>query len=221
MSNSENVTAGVPQGSNLGPLLFLLYINDLPNCLDFFVPALFADDTNLTARGASASEIQDILEIELNKVHTWLLANKLTLNVKKIEYMLMGFRQRLSQVSADPILSMGSEGIKRVSSTKTLGVAVDECITWSDHVDKVVKKAAKEIECYGGRNIYLTEIRLKPFIMPLFYLILISVFWYGIIVPKHYKTNYKISKIKPVESSQVIAIKLIQILSDLNFLGTH
>ena len=145
MSNSENVTAGVPQGSNLGPLLFLLYINDLPNCLDFFVPALFADDTNLTASGASASEIQDILEIELNKIHTWLLANKLTLNVKKIEYMLMGFRQRLSQVSADPILSMGSEGIKRVSSTKTLGVVVDECITWSGHVDKVVKKAAKGI----------------------------------------------------------------------------
>ena len=96
MSNSENVTAGVPQGSNLGPLLFLLYINYLPNCLDFFIPALFADDTNLTASGASASEIQDILEIELNKVHTWLLANKSTLNVKKIEYMLMGFRQRLS-----------------------------------------------------------------------------------------------------------------------------
>ena len=75
MSNSENITAGVPQGSNVGPLLFLLYINDLPNCLDSSVPALFADDTNLTASGATVSEIQDILEIELNKVHTWLLAN--------------------------------------------------------------------------------------------------------------------------------------------------
>ena len=145
MSNSESVIAGVPQGSNLGPLLFLLYVNDLPNCLGSSVPALFADDTNLTASGASASEIQDILEIELNKVHTWLLANKLTLNVKKTEYILIGSRQRLSQVSADPILSMGSEGIKRVSSTKTLGVVVDECITWSDHVDKVAKKAAKGI----------------------------------------------------------------------------
>ena len=145
MSNSENVAAGVSQGSNLGPLLFLLYINDLPNCLDSSVPALFADDTNLTASGASASEIQDILEIELNKVHTWLLANKLTLNIKKTEYVLIGSRQRLSQASADPILSMGSEGIKRVSSTITLGVVVDECITWSDHVDKVAKKAAKGI----------------------------------------------------------------------------
>ena len=87
MSNGVNITAGVPQGSNLGPLLFLLYINDLPNCLNSSVPALFADDTNLTASDASASEIQDILETELNKVHKWLLANKLILNVKKTEYI--------------------------------------------------------------------------------------------------------------------------------------
>ena len=94
MSNSENITAGVPQVSNLGPLLFLLCINDLPNCLDSSVPALFPDNTNLTTSEASASEIQDILEIELNKVHTWLLANKLTLNVKKTQYMLVRNRVR-------------------------------------------------------------------------------------------------------------------------------
>ena len=81
----------------------------------------------------------------MNKVYTWLLANKLPLNVKKTECTLIGSRQRLSQVSADPILSIGYEGIKRVSSTKTLGVVVDEWIIWSDHVDKVAKKAAKGI----------------------------------------------------------------------------
>ncbi len=90
VSNSENITTGMLQGSNLGPLLFLFYINDLPNCLDSAVPALFADDTNLTISGATASQIQDKLETELNKVHMWLLANKLTLNVNKTEYMLIG-----------------------------------------------------------------------------------------------------------------------------------
>ena len=144
VSNSESVTTGVPQGSNLGPLLFLLYINDLPRCLDSSVPALFADDTNLTVIGVTATEIQDNLEIELNKVHMWLLANKLTINAKNTEFMLIGSRKRLSQIIADPILSIGSESIKRVSSNKTLGVTVDECITWKDHIDEVERKLPME-----------------------------------------------------------------------------
>ena len=84
VSNSEDIKAGVPQGSNHGPLLFLLYINDLPNRYDSSVPALFADDTNITISGASASEIQEKLEWELNQVHVWLLANKLTLTLAKL-----------------------------------------------------------------------------------------------------------------------------------------
>ena len=172
VSNSENITTGVPQGSNLGPLLFLLYINDLPRCLDSSVPALFADDTNLTVSGVTATEIQDNLEIELNKVHMWLLANKLTLNAKKTEFMLIGSRQRLSQIIADPILSIGSESIKRVSSTKTLGVTVDECITWKDHIDEVAKKAAKGIGILRRSKGFLDKDTLKTiysaFVLPHF-----------------------------------------------------
>ena len=146
ISKSEKITTGVPQGSNHGPLLFLLYINDFPNCHDSSVPALFADDTNLTANGSTTCEIQEKLENDLNNVHMWLLANKLTLNVIKTEYMLIGSRQRQSQINTEPILSIGSEGIKRVSSTKTLGVIVDECITWKNHIDKVAKKPRKGLE---------------------------------------------------------------------------
>ena len=90
---------------------------------------------------------------------------------------------------------------------------------WKDRVDKVAKKLQKGLKCYGDLNIYLTEIRFKPIIMPMFYFILITLLWYGIIVPNHYKTNCKDYKIKPVQLSQVIAIKLLQILSDLNFLS--
>ena len=172
VSNSENITTGVPQGSNLGPLLFLLYINDLPRYLDSSVPALFADDTNLTVSGVTATEIQDNLEIELNKVHMWLLANKLTLNAKKPEFMLIGSRQRLSQIIADPILSIGSESIKRVSSTKTLGVTVDECITWKDQIDEVAKKAAKGIGILRRSKGFLDKDTLKTiysaFVLPHF-----------------------------------------------------
>lgn len=145
VSESKLITTGVPQGSNLGPLLFLLYINDLPNCLESSAPALFADDTNLSVSGTTTSEIEDKLEMDLNNVHCWLLANKLTLNVKKTEYMLIGSRQKLSKVNSDPILRIGSESINRVSLTKTLGVLVDENITWRNHIDHVAKKAAKGI----------------------------------------------------------------------------
>ena len=96
ISNSKNITKGVPQGSNLGPLLFLLCINDLLNCLSSSVPTLFVDDTDLTVCGFTSHEIQENLKIELNKVHLWLLANKLTVNIKKTDYMFFGARQKSS-----------------------------------------------------------------------------------------------------------------------------
>jgi hypothetical protein len=172
ISKSEKITTGVPQGSNLGPLLFLLYINDLPNCLDSSVPALLADDTNLTANSSTTCEIQEKLENDLNNVHMWLLANQLTLNVNKTEYMLIGSRQRQSQMNTEPILSIVSESIKRVSSTKTLGVIVDECITWKDHIDKVAKKASKAIGILRRSKDLLDKDTLKTiysaFVLPHF-----------------------------------------------------
>ena len=137
VSEIKEITTGVPQGSNLGPLLFLLYINDLPNCLKSSVPALFADDTNLSVSDATTEERE---ETDLNNVHNWLLIHKLTSNVQKTEYMLIVSRQKLSQVKSDPDLHIGFDGISRVSSTKTLGVLVDENITWGNHIDYVAKK---------------------------------------------------------------------------------
>ena len=67
MSNSENMTAVVPQGSNLVLFLFLLYTSDLPNCLDCSVSALFADDTDFTTSGTTVNEIQDNSELDLKK----------------------------------------------------------------------------------------------------------------------------------------------------------
>jgi hypothetical protein len=91
----------------------------------------------------------------------WLLANKLTLNTEKTEYILIGSRQRLSQIITDPTLSIGSESIKRISSTKTLGTVVDECITWKDHIDQVAKKAAKGIGILRRSKSFLDKATLK------------------------------------------------------------
>ena len=100
-SQPGTICCGVPQGSNLGPILFFIYVNDLPNCLRTTTTGLFADYTNLTASGSSIIDIQTKLNNNLENIHQWLLANKLTLNKDKTEYMIAGSRQRISKIKID------------------------------------------------------------------------------------------------------------------------
>jgi hypothetical protein len=82
MSSAREIRCGAPQGPNLGPILFLLFINDLPKCLQIAKAKLFADDTNLTCvgqAGQSSDEIKMKLNTDLENVNQWLSANKLTL----------------------------------------------------------------------------------------------------------------------------------------------
>jgi hypothetical protein len=144
-SNERAVKCSIPQGSNLGPLLFLLYINDLPNCLSLSSASMFADDTNISTQGNTDTEIQERLNIDLEDVHQWLTSNKLTLNRKKIEYMIVGSRQRISNILTDPIVKFGDSTIKRVNKSKTLGVIVDEHLSWNDQIQSIVSKYSKGV----------------------------------------------------------------------------
>ena len=123
-SSVKNIHCGVPQASNFGPLLFLIYINDLPNCLEESVPNLFADDTNISVNGTSINQISDKLNSEINKVGNWLVANKLTLNTTKTEFMIIGSRHNLAKKRSHNFNSR--EKIQRVRKTKSLGVIIDE-----------------------------------------------------------------------------------------------
>ena len=89
LSNSLPIACGVPQGSILGPLLFLIYINDLQMCTSFSTTKMYADDTCLFASAQDPSVLQNNLNEGLNKVLSWLHANKLTLNIKKTKYLII------------------------------------------------------------------------------------------------------------------------------------
>ena len=102
LSNSRNINYGVPQGSILGPLLFLVYINDLPNCVHTSSVRMFADDTTLTACGKSLLEIESKINSDLANVNAWLLANKLSLNLVKTEYLLIGSRSKINNLTSEP-----------------------------------------------------------------------------------------------------------------------
>ena len=99
LPSSCSLSCGVPQGTILGPLLFLLCINDLPNCLSNCEPRMYADDTHLTYASNNIHNIQTSLKEDLENVHSWLRAKKLTLNMTKTEFMLIGSRQRLTTVT--------------------------------------------------------------------------------------------------------------------------
>ena len=132
---------GIPQGSGLGPLLFLIYINDLPKCLNAGTkPDMFADDTQIATSSDDIKVITATLNRDLNNVPNWLSANKLTLNNSKTEYMIIGSKKMLSQVTADPAISVGNLEIKRVEMTKSLGLMIDESLDWTAQVEHISKK---------------------------------------------------------------------------------
>ena len=147
LSSSCSLTCGVPQRTILGPLLFLLYINDLPNCLSNCEPRMYADDTHLTYAGGDLESIQLCLNEDLTNVFNWLQANKLTLNMTKTEFMLIGSRQRLGTLKASPTIRMNITQVSQVTSTKSLGVIIDDRLDWHSHIEKLTKKIASGIGC--------------------------------------------------------------------------
>ena len=137
-SSLKSISTGVPQGSILGPLLFLLYVNDLPNCLHLTTPGMYADDTQVTASAEIVSELQDILNHDLENLHTWLCANKLSVNAIKTEFIAIASKYRLNQFTTNPVIKYDDNVIKRVFKSKLLGVIVDEKLSWENHINEIV-----------------------------------------------------------------------------------
>ena len=142
-SSAQDIKCGVPQGSNLGPLLFMLFINDLPNCLEHCCVALYADDTCIYCPGDKLADIEIKLNEDLQNISEWLLCNRLALNAKKCEAMLIGSQRRTKNKILR--LRINATEIGQVSSCKYLGVFIDSCLSWDKHVEYLCKSTVKNL----------------------------------------------------------------------------
>ena len=127
----QKITCGVPQGSVLGPLLFIAFANDICNASELLFYILYADDTAVLLKGKELRELLVILNEELERINLWLKANKLTLNTQKSVFMVF-HRARLKSINP-PILINGTQ-LQEVSSTKYLGLIIDNKLKWIDHI---------------------------------------------------------------------------------------
>ena len=143
-----NITCGIPQGSILGPLLFTVYINDLPSCDLFSKPRLYADDTTLTTSAEDPWVLEYKMNYDMNLIQSWLSSNKLTLNVKTTKYMLRGSQFKLSQINNEFTVKVNSTPLERVVEHKTFGVQIDESLSWYPHIHTISKKISAGIANY-------------------------------------------------------------------------
>ena len=138
-----SVMCGVPQGSVLGPLLFIIYINDIDNCNDL-ENCLFADDAALLASARSVKELKQVIRKEVKLLHDWLIINKLTLNLSKTKYMLLGSNRAFSsKIRKKFKITIGNYTIHEVDQIKYLGVILDRNLNWSNHAEYLITKLSR------------------------------------------------------------------------------
>jgi hypothetical protein len=156
-SHHEKVITGVPQGSVLGPLLFLIYINDLPNVCNRLFPVLFADDSNMFISGKNVEELIAIMNTELAAIVEWLHTNRLSINIKKCHFMFFSPHDVLH----DSNVKISDVNIDEVYHTKFLGVTIDNKLSWKNHITYIKSKISKGLGILYRARRFLDNKSLK------------------------------------------------------------
>ena len=142
-SDTADLSLGVPQGSVLGPLLFILFINDFPSVVHCCKIVLYADDTALFFADRNFHSIQSALQEDLNAVGEWFSLNRLLVNCDKTNVMLFGCKQRLAR-------SQGLSLFLELSNTvKYLGLTFDASMDWHEHINNISNKVTRRLNLLG------------------------------------------------------------------------
>ena len=137
-SSTSSITCGVPQGSVLGPLLFLIYINDLHVAIKHCKVHHFADDTNLLIINKSLKRLNKLLNIDLKNLTNWLNANKISLNVSKTELII--FKPKRKPLDFSMKIKLNGKILYLTDSVRYLGIKIDSKLNWKSHVNAMLYK---------------------------------------------------------------------------------
>ena len=169
-----SVDFGVPQGSILSPLLFFIFINDLPEATNFFI-RLFADDTFLCSQNNDIMLLENEVNLELEKVYIWLASNKLTLNISKSKFMFFSNKKKVDHILS---IKINGKSLEKSDSYKYLGVIFDTELSWKPQIERICNKISKACGALSKLRHYLDIDTLKN----VFYALVHSYLRYGITV---------------------------------------
>ena len=204
-SKSCNINCGVPQGSVLGPLFFLLFINDLPNCCPTGKIRIFADDTNVFFHSNNIEDLITNAKMIMLQLNSWFVSNKLTLNTSKSSFTIFkSCRKKINNLPNS--IDFLNYNIERKSSVKFLGIILDEHLTWNQHINDLCNKLRSLFHIFYNIRRYLSKENIKT----LYYTLVYSRIKYGLSVYGHAGVT-KLNKI------QFLQNQLLKVLSNKKF----
>lgn len=189
---------GVPQGSILGPLLFIIYINDLPNCLSSSKPTMFADDTNLLKSSKHLQQLYAEMNVDANNLFEWFNANKLSLNTGKTFYIV--FAKPKKQCIRSTIKINGTEICKK-EGAQFLGMYVDNDLNWHEHIKNISSKINSSLYIINRVKHILSFSHLKT----LYYALIHPHIEYGLVLWGNTHKTY-VEKITILQKKAIRAI---------------